>query len=41
MAKVRNRIAEITLVSNSFDLNYFANFDGPFEDPDNDVIDND
>ncbi len=32
-------LAPITLVNNSFDLNYFANFDGPFEDPDDDMID--
>lgn len=32
-------LVPITLVNNSFDLSYFANFDGPFEDPDDDMID--
>jgi len=31
----------IPLVNNSFSLEYFKNFNGPFTDPDNDMIDND
>jgi len=31
----------ITLVGNSFTFNYFYNFNGPYTDPDNDIIDND
>ncbi len=31
----------ITTVNNSFTFNYFYNFNGPYTDPDNDVIDND
>ncbi len=31
----------IPLVNNSFTLDYFKNFNGPFTDPDNDVVDDD
>jgi len=31
--------APITLVNNSFTLDYFRNFNGPFEDPDDDMVD--
>jgi hypothetical protein len=35
------RFMPITLVNNSFTFDYFRNFNGPFQDPDNDMIDSD